>query len=484
MVPAAGMDQGTLEGLRRAHPGWRLLAADHAPMVIAFLYATFIEPNVRTMTESALAAKLDDWLYQLRARDGEGAWPRGAAQYLDVWADDEHAWLRKYYPANGDERCFDLTPSTEKAIEWIVGLKQRQFVGTESRLMMVFELLRQMTQGTEVDPEARLADLERRRAQIDAEIAAVRTGNVTLMDAAQVKDRFQQMAATARGLLSDFREVEQNFRDLDRAIRERIATWEGSKGALLEDVFGERDAIRDSDQGASFRAFWDLLMSSQRQEELSAMLEKVFALPAVKELEPDRRLLRVHHDWLEAGELTQRTVARVSAQLRRYLDDQAWLENRRIMQLIRRIEHHAVALRDADTAGFVAEIDDAAPTIELPLERPLFKPPYKARIDEQPIEDADADVGADALFEQEYVDRTELRGRIRRMLVSRSQVSLAEIVGSHPLEHGLAEIVVYMGLAADDDRALIDDARRETLRWIDEARGPRQATVPLVVWRR
>jgi hypothetical protein len=154
------------------------------------------------------------------------------------------------------------------------------------------------------------------------------------------------------------------------------------------------------------------------------------------------------------------------------------------MQLIRRIEHHAVALRDADTAGFVAEIDEAAPTIELPLERPLFKPPYKARIDEQPIEDADAEVGADALFEQEYVDRTELRGRIRRMLVSRSQVSLAEIVGSHPLEHGLAEIVVYMGLAADDDRALIDDARRETLRWIDEARGPRQATVPLVVWRR
>lgn len=484
MVPAAGMDQGTLEGLRRAHPGWRLLAADHAPMVIAFLYATFIEPNVRTMTESALAAKLDDWLYQLRARDGEGAWPRSAAQYLDIWADDEHAWLRKYYPANGDERCFDLTPSTEKAIEWIVGLKQRQFVGTESRLMTVFELLRQMTQGTEVDPEARLVELERRRAQIDVEIAAVRAGNVTLMDAAQVKDRFQQMAATARGLLSDFREVEQNFRDLDRAIRERIATWEGSKGALLEDVFGERDAIRDSDQGASFRAFWDLLMSSQRQEELSAMLEKVFALPAVKELEPDRRLLRVHHDWLEAGELTQRTVARVSAQLRRYLDDQAWLENRRIMQLIRRIEHHAVALRDADTAGFVAEIDEAAPTIELPLERPLFKPPYKARIDEQAIEDADEDVGADALFEQEYVDRTELRGRIRRMLASRPQVSLAEIVGSHPLEHGLAEIVVYMGLAADDDKALIDDGRRETLRWIDEARGPRQATVPLVVWRR
>ena len=67
-------------------------------------------------------------------------------------------------------------------------------------------------------------------------------------------------------------------------------------------------------------------MSPERRDELATLLEKVFALPAVRELEPDRRLLRIHYDWLDAGEITQRNVARVSAQLRRYLDDQAWLE--------------------------------------------------------------------------------------------------------------------------------------------------------------
>jgi hypothetical protein len=36
----------------------------------------------------------------------------------------------------------------------------------------------------------------------------------------------------------------------------------------------------------------------------------------------------VHHDWLEAGEHTQRTVAQLSQQLRRFLDDRAFLENR------------------------------------------------------------------------------------------------------------------------------------------------------------
>jgi hypothetical protein len=167
------------------------------------------------------------------------------------------------------------------------------------------------------------------------------------MDAAQIKDRFLQLATTAPGLLSDFRTLDQSFRDLDRSVRERIATWEGGKGSLLEDVFGARDAIGESDQGRSFRSFWDFLMSPARQEELTSRLARVFGLPAVQELTPDRRLLRVHYDWLEAGEVAQRTVARLSEQLRRYLDDPAFLENRRIMQLIREVEQHALTVREA-----------------------------------------------------------------------------------------------------------------------------------------
>ena len=88
-----------------------------------------------------------------------------------------------------------------------------------------------MTHGTEADAGARLAELERRKADLEADTARLRSGQVDLMDATQVNDRFLQMAATARGLLSDFREVEQNFRELDRAVRERIAAWEGTQGS-------------------------------------------------------------------------------------------------------------------------------------------------------------------------------------------------------------------------------------------------------------
>lgn len=478
------MDYGTLETMRRTHPAWRLLAADHASLVASFLHRVFVEPNVRTLPEPELASRLEDYLFCLREECGAEAFPKPAAHYLNDWAADSRGWLRKYYPANGDEPHYDITPATEKAIDWLASLGQRQFVGTESRLLTVFELLRQMTEGSETDADARIGELEKRKAQIEADIQRLRQGQVVLMEPTQVRDRFQQMAGTARAILSDFREVEQNFRELDRAVRVSIATWDGSKGELLEDVFGKRDAIADSDQGKSFRAFWDFLMSPSRQEEFSSLLQAVFLLDAVKELKPDRRLLRIHYDWLEAGEIAQRTVARLSEQLRRYLDDQVLIENRRILQLIRGVEQHALAVRDQAPDGPFIGLDESAPEIALAMDRMLFNPPIKPKLAGQIPVEGQQEIPADALFEQLYVDKVRLDSRIRRALQSRQQVSLAELVEANPLEHGLAELVAYLSLAAESRSAVIDDRYTQVLTWTDQEGKIRRATLPLVIFSR
>src|SRR5215467_12383210 len=476
------MDYRTLQTLRHRHPAWRLLVAAHAPLVISFLHDTYIKPNVRTMSQPELVTRLEDHLYALRAEYGdEEMFPREAQHYLDTWASDEHAWLRKYYPAGSDEVHYDLTPATERAIDWVVELGTRRFVGTESRLMAIFDLLHQLVQGTELDPWVRVSELERRKQEIEAEIQQIRDGALYVFDATRIRERFHHIATSARGLLSDFREVEQNFRDLDRAIREKIATWEGGKAVLLDEIFGERDAIADSDQGKSFRAFWDFLMSPSRQSELTEMLARVFELAPVQELRPDRRLLRIHYDWVQAGEVTQRTVARLSEQLRRYLDDKAWQDNRRIMKLVRDIEQRALAIRDAAPAGPVMELDEPAPDIALVMDRPLFTPPLKAHIDEIAA-DAIDEVPADALFNNVYVDKERLAGRVRRALQTRSQVSLLDLVEAHPLEQGLAELVAYMSLAAADGASIIDDARRQTLTWTDDEGRLRQCTLPMVMF--
>ena len=304
-----------------------------------------------------------------------------------------------------------------------------------------------------------------------------------MMDPTQIRERFLQMASTARELLSDFRAVDHNFRSLDRSVRERIATWDGSKGELLQEIFGKRDLIADSDEGKSFRAFWDLLMSPTRQDELSALLGAVLALDPVRELEPDGRLQRIHYDWLEAGEVTQRTVARLSEQLRRYLDDQAWLENRRIMQLIRDIEQKALAARGAiDERGVFMEIDEAAPALELAMERALFVPPFKAKIMQQMIDEQGATIPTEALFEQVFVDRLRLKSNIRRALQNRKQITLADLIVAYPLEQGLAELATYLSLATQELHSAIDDTQTETIAWLDPAGSRRLATLPLLIF--
>lgn len=451
-------------------------------MIVSFLYRSFVAPNIRTIPREELASQLDDHLYHIHEEEGQSTFPKAASVYLDDWASDDSAWLRKYYPPGQDEPHYDLTPAAEQAITWLKDLGQRTFIGTESRLMTVFDLLKQIVDGTELNPRRRVEELQRRKAEIDAEIAEIKEGRVDLMEPTQVRERFLQMAGTARELLSDFRALDQNFRRLDRSVREQIATWEGGKGELLEKVFGWRDMIAESDEGRSFRAFWDLLMSPSRQDEFSKLLERVMQLGPIRELEPDGRIKRIHYDWLEAGEVTQRTVASLSEQLRRYLDDRAWLENRRIMELIRGVEQGALALRTRVPDGVFIEIDEPAPDIALPMERLLYTPPFKADIRNVTMEDVQADIATNALFEQVYVDQARLLTNIRRALQTRKQVSLAALIEEQPVEQGLAELATYLKLATREIPAVIDDERTEYIDWTDSAGSKRRVSVPLVIF--
>jgi hypothetical protein len=478
------MEYDHLDSLRRNHPAWRLLAADTAPLVISFLQRCYVQPNVRTLSEPELHSRLDDYLHHIRQTLADDVLPRAALEYLKDWADDSRGWLRRYYPADSDEPHYDLTPAAEQAVQWVNSLQQRRFVGTESRLKLVFDLLRQVTEGSQTDPELRIAELQRRRATIDVEIAQLRAGTMPMMDATQVQERFLQAADTARALLSDFRQVEQNFRELDREVRERIATYEGAKGDILEEVFGERDGIADSDQGRTFRAFWDFLMSPARQEELTDLLTGVLALEPVAELNPDQRLKRVHYDWLDAGEVTQHTVARLSQQLRRYLDERVFLENRRIMSVLRDIEKHALAVRDDPPQQLPLTMDEPFPRVSLTMDRPLFTPPVKPQIVQQTLVEGEPDVPADALFDQFHVDRERLTAHLRRALQTRQQVSLTELLHDEPLEQGLAELVAWLAMAADDDRGVIDEDHPQTVDWIDPQGQTRRATMPTVIFTR
>lgn len=476
------MDYTAIDTLRERHPAWRLLRAANATLVLSFLGRFFVDGNRGATGADEVASALDDDLHALNADLEQARYPKSARAYLEDWAATDAGFLRRFYPAGVDEVHYEATPAFEKAYAWVESLRARPFVGTESRLHTVVELLRQIVHGSETDPDVRLVELRRQRDRIDAEIAAVEAGDVPLLDETGVRDRYQQFATTARELLSDFREVEENFRGLDRAAREKIAAWDGSKGDLLAELVGSRSDIAGSDQGRSFQAFYDFLLSESRQDELADLLEKATRLGAV---EADRRVRSIHHDWSEAAERAQRTVRQISEQLRRFLDDQVWLENRRVLDLVRAVETTALEVRSAPP-GFGLGVDAPGIEIALPFERPLYEPPSEATVESliPPAHDEELDAGL--LFTQTFIDPARLAGNIRAVLPRRSSALLADILELYPVQHGAAEIVGYLALSDEELKIEMNESDETLLEYADPDRPDRtrRARLPKVTVRR
>jgi len=475
------MEYEYLVGLRK-HSSWRLLGADSAPLIISFFHRVFVRGNRRTIPAGEMISALDDYLFHLRRVLGEDAYPRPAKTYLDEWAGGETGFLRKFYPARGDEAEYDLTPASEKVLEWVASFTPRQFIGTESRLLTVFRLLREIVTDAMVDPDSEIQRLEREKLRIEEELAALKSGHYPLKDSTRIRERFIEACETAQRLLSDFRQVEENFRQLDRKTREKITISDSSKGDLLDDIFGEQDAINGSDQGKSFRAFWHYIMSPASQDELELLLKQVLQLPETNDLDHREGLGRIRFQLINAGERVNETRGQLVEQLRKFLDEQSWLENRRIMEIIRNIEKKAVKIREIPPlqADFT-HLDHVRPDIDLPMARGLFQPPIQIRVDDQ-VTVGRGDFKPTALYEQQFVDRKELAKRVLRALKGRSQVSLVEICEKFPVEKGLTELLTYLQLACESDSAVVQPDLTTSIVYKDTNGHKHMAVMPDVIF--
>ncbi|MFX1818381.1 DUF3375 domain-containing protein [Pseudarthrobacter sp. CC4] len=476
------MDFYAINNLRESHAGWSLLRAQNAPLAISLFMKAFTGPNQRDIGRQELIDHLDDILFGLRDVYGEDKFPRPAGEYLDDWAATEKAWLRKYYVPGQDEPHYDLTPAAEDVVRWVENLRGRDFVATQSRLTSIFAVLKALVQQSETDPEVRLAELQRQRDGIDAEMQRIRDGNVRVMTAPEALDHFQQLTTLAKDLLADFREVEQNFRKLDRRVREQIATWDGTQGELLETIFANQQGISSSLQGRTFQGFWDYLMSPQLRTELQDLLQRATEIEALSGVEDLQAVTRLHQDWLPAVDQTQATVRQLSEQMRRLLDDKVFLENKRIMRLVRSIEAGALGTREAPPSGVFMDIAAQSVEVALPFERPLYEPGRKVTVDDAVLAADDTEVDAGALFSQFHVDKERLKANVDAVLADAEQATLIEVTQAYPLQQGLAEIVAYYQLASESEWASIHDDVPQQLQWHLPDGGIREATIDQIIF--
>ena len=456
------MNYEYIKSLKANNPALRIISSDSAPLLLSFFHQTFIEPNRRSITHEELLSLLEDELFRLREIYGEDTHKMTAKQYLALWCDN-NAYLSKRYPERGDEPVYDLTPSVAKSMEWVSDLKPKAFVGTESRLLTVFNLLREIDSKASDSPERRIQELEKTKDEIDREIDLISKGGYRPFSETQIRERFIEAEETARRLVADFRQVEQNVRDLDKEARQLFVTADAPKGAVLDNVFERRENITASDQGCSFRSFWEFLMTPARQQELTDLLENILSLKALEDITRDSFLPDAKYALLDAGRAVYKTTNRLADQLRRYIDDRVHLENKRIMEIIRDVEQKALVLKENPPKNFCFEINEIAPAIDLTMARTLHKANLPEDFSGVVIEDGAVDIDVSAMFDREDIDYGELNNRVSRLLRDHDQVTLTEVINRYPVTKGVGEIIAYFEVGHDSEKAVVSDDKKDML---------------------
>ena len=226
----------------RQQPTWKLLSAENGPAVMALIQAHLLE-GPRRLPASLLVERLGRDLERFRAEGWD--LPQPASAYLADWL--AAGWLERGLSADGEEE-YEASAAAAQAIRFAQELSSQRTVATESRLGLVIGQLAQLAEETEPDPAIRAERLLRERERLDARIAAVRAGRLEPLPADRALERLKEILSLSDELASDFRRVRDDFRSLNRDLRERIVDNDGSRGDVLDAVFADVDLIADSDE--------------------------------------------------------------------------------------------------------------------------------------------------------------------------------------------------------------------------------------------
>jgi len=440
--------------LFQSAPSVQILRMRNAHWVIPFLFKAFKSENVLSLPEPGLINMLAE---ELRAH-AEGTEDLEEARI--EFGEDEESRARKYllnwvqkrllqdFPNAEAVTQYQLSAHTEKLFQWLQSLEKRQFVGTESRFRFLFQTLREMVEYTEDNATKRLEELKNRKAEIDKEIKRIEMGfKPEIYTNAQLRERLDWFTRLSHELLSDFREVEDNFKYIHRQIVEQHTRAEIHKGSIVGYAFEAYDALRKSDQGKSFYAFWDFLVSRAGQEEWRQLTDQLLQLLQDRSISGDGDFVQdIKSLLLQQGRGVYDANDKMAEKLSRIITEKEIARHRRLRQQIGSIKELVFQFMEEETPPCGLALQIPAP-IRMSMERKLnlvgrqetaaVKQPANA---ENKIEDVQR---FSRLLNTSHIDKKKLWQKVEETLQGKTTATLSEIIEYKGLDNGVAEVVSY-----------------------------------------
>ena len=479
-----------LDILIEQSPPIKLLRTRNAPLLISFLHAEFKVRNRITIPSYELISHLADYLERLNDRailaQEKGDSLTIAKRFIDQWCSEEYRYLTRYPDENG-EPMHELTPSVEKVFQWLESLQKREFVGTESRFKDIYRRLQELIDNTSDDPKRKIEELEAKKREINEQITRIKkTGKTETYNDTQIKERFYEISKTARELTADFKEVEQNFKDITLNIYKKQTQRELHKGDILGYALDATEELKASDQGKSFYAFWQFLIADNKQDELMTMIEYVYQLLRFREIEAADNFLKKIKIYLHAsGQKVIDSNHLLADKLSRILVEKEMKDRRRSQELINDIKNLAVKKIGQFTNQRDFTAIEGGVEVSMDMDRPWGEPPQVANFVNQP-----QGIGSNALenmefgrlFDQFELNKQELEKNIAQLLITQSDITLRELTTIRPINKGLEEVISYFSIAANSAKHIINSDKLDIIEWQGEDAVKRSVALPEVVF--
>lgn len=446
------------EQLRRAST-WRLLAATKAPAVLAILQASFPAGD-RRLPRSELIARVGAHLALLHEDqddersedpDGDVRSGRSAAEYVDAWV--REGYLTRRDDPQRTETTFEPSPATIDAIQFIASLEEHRPTTTESRLTLVIQQFERLAQETETDRDVRLADLQRRRERIEAEIRDLAEGELMLPSAEASTDRLRDILQIAAELSGDFLQYREDLRAVDLHLREQILSPEGSRGEILEQLLAGDDLLGQSSVGRTFTAFFRMLNDPVQTRTTQDLVDRLLERDFARSLGRDERekLAGVFSDLYEPAQEVLDVKTELYRSLARFVRSQDFRQHRVLLEALQEAQGLALAQKDevSTRAPFPLELDLSRVLMSSVSQHRLKDPTDPGAPAEAEVHDATAlsvEVLQD-LVRTNDIDLVGLATDINEVRGRSGQASLGDVLRERPAEQGLASVIGLMFLA-------------------------------------
>lgn len=477
-----------LESLNNS-PSVELLRLRNREMIVEFLTNTF-SSGQSTISSDNIQIQLADFLEYKQVENDEDSEINVFDTYEEKAKKYIHHWTNKgflaNYPDEQGEVFYELSAHSSKTIDWLASLKKEEFVGTESKFNNILNQLKELVEFTNEDTEKRIQLLEEKKLEIEQQIQRIKIGeDIKVFEEFEIVPRFNQLNQSAKGLLSDFKEVEDNFKEITKGIYQKHADGSLTKSDILEFTFDALDELKNSQQGKSFYAFWSFILNPELQNRWEVLTKELYKTLEEKSIPVNDPFLKGMKRHLHnTGQKVYKANDKMAEKLSRIIRESESSKSEATKTIVQEIKKQLVEISKTNNTPEISFELETEIEINIPYERKLTTEQSEEITYTSIPEIADESITSSEhlgkLFSQSNIDKALLRKRVKDILNEKSQTTLLEIIETHGgLEKGLPELFGYIGIAKDFKHYINPD---KTQRIIFDSENNKQIQIPEIIF--